>query len=281
VLFLFGLSLLRCSVFPDHAPAIGHSPGGSGGSKDAGNGGATAGSGGDAGSGAGTDAEASGGSGTGGASTTGGASGSGGAPGSGGNADAGDASRDATAPDAVTLLDGSTRTVAYVADVADCIEAVTQPQQGSCLSYSTLNDGPNELWVDVRRTGHRAFTTYLSFPIDGTIANHTVESVELRVTVTMYTNAPGTGADVWEVVPFDAQSLYFQTPATKGPVVAGTPGPALLRQTVTYSLPVSVAKPNIPLYLSLTLPPGGDGTGYWGKNGPATQAPPTLVVNYR
>jgi hypothetical protein len=273
VLFLFGSCLLHCSVFPDHAPAVGRAPGGSGGTNDAGNGGAAA------GSSAGTDAQtpASGGV------AAGGAVGSGAAPGSGGHADAGDGASDAAMSDAITRLDGSTLTATYVASVADCVEAVIQPQPGSCLSYSTLNDGPNELWVDVRRGGRRAFTAYLVFPIDATIANHTVEAVELRVTVTTYLNAPGTGADVWEVVPFTAQSLYVQTPAVIGTsALAQTPGPASSGRTVSYSLPVSVVKPDTPLHVSLTLPPSGDGTGYWGTNGnPTTQPPPTLVINYR
>lgn len=274
VLFLFGLSSLRCSVFPDQAPAVGHSRAGSGGAGDAGNGGATAGSGAATG-GSGTDAAppASGGSGT------GGTSGSGAALGSGGNADAGDASTDA---DVIAPLDGSTRTISYVASIADCLEAITQPQRGSCLSYSASMDGPNELWVDIRRTGHRAFTTYLAFEVDGTIANHTVESVELRVTVTNHPNAPGTGADVWQVVPFDALSLYVQAPATVGPVLAATPGPATGGRTVTYALPTAVVQASKGLFLSLTLPMGGDGTGYWGtSSSTSAETPPTLVVKYR
>jgi hypothetical protein len=202
----------------------------------------------------------------------------GGTPGSGGSADAGDA----TAPVADAAFDGSVRTVSYVASVADCLEAVTSPQRGACLNFSLANDGPNELWVDVRRGPRRAFTTYLTFDVDATIANHTVESVELLMTVTTHPNAAGTGADVWQVVPFDNDSLYTQTPAVVGTsALAQTPGPAVGGQTVPYALPVSAATPNTPIYLSLTLPIGGDGTGYWGLGNPSTQPPPTLVVRYR
>ena len=101
-------------------------------------------------------------------------------------------------------------------------------------------------------------------------------------TVTAYLNAPGTGADVWEVGPFNETSLYTQVPAVAGTApLARTPGPAVGRQTVTYSLPTRLAKPNTAVSLSLTLPNTGDGTGYWGTNGPATQPPPTLVITYR
>jgi hypothetical protein len=171
--------------------------------------------------------------------------------------------------------------VTYVASIDDCVEAVVQPQAGACLGFSTATDGPNELWVDTRRTNHRAFTTYLLFPVDGTIANHTVESVELRVTVTTHLNAPGTGADVSQVGPFTAQTLYRQTP-TVLQSLALSPGPALSGQTVIYSLPVSAVTAGDDLALALTMRTGGDGTGYWGTYGdPKTQAPPTLIITYR
>jgi hypothetical protein len=270
VFFLCGFTLWHCSVFPEHAPVVGSSTGGSNaaGGRGANDSGA---------SGAHADADAqhpaSGGQ------ETGGVPSSGGALGSGGNAGAGDAGT----PDVDVPLDGSVRTVSYVATVADCLEAVIQPQRGSCLSYSTSLDGPNELWVDIRRTGRRAFTAYLAFDIDATTANRTVVSVELRMTVTTYANAAGTGADVWEVAPFTDTSLYLQTPAVVDTTpLAATPGVAAQGQTVTYSLPNSVATPGSSLYLSLTLPMGGDGTGYWGTNGdPKIQAPPTVVITYR
>lgn len=275
-LFLVGAVLLKCSVFPEHAPEIGRSSGG-GGTPEAGANGGVGATDGGGGAAAGGSAGSSAAGGSGGTLESGGMPGSGGSLGSGGSADSGDA----TTPDGEAPLDGAVRTVSYVASVADCIEAVSQPQTGSCLSYSTLNDGPNELWVDIRRAQRRAFTIYLLFPLDSAIAGRVVDSVELQVTVTTYKNAAGSGADVWEVYPFTAPSLYAQTPARVATTpLATTPGAALQGQTVVYALPVTTAKPNTPLYLSLSLP-AGDGTGYWGTNGdPSAETPPKLIVTY-
>jgi len=99
--------------------------------------------------------------------------------------------------------------------------------------------------------------------------------------VTTYANAAGSGADVWEVVPFTEQSLYVQAPApVGGKPLAASPGAVLKGQTVTYTLP-PVVTPNTSVYLAL-FTPGGDGTGYWGINGdPSIQPPPKLIVTYR
>lgn len=274
VLLLLGAFFVGCSLFPDVAPVVSStSNAGAGG---AATGGADARPGG-AGSGA-SGAAANGGAD---ANATGGSSGGGGVQATGGAAvaDAGDASAsDAARPD--SSADAAPRTVTYVATVADCLEAVTQPTPGSCLSYTASMDGPNELWVDMRRTGHRAFTTYLLFSVDGTIANHTVDDVELVVSVTSYTNAGGSGADVWEVVPFTAQTLYLQTPSqVGGKPLATSPGAVARGQTVTYSLPPIVTA-NQSFSLGL-FTPGGDGTGYWGLNGnPTSEPPPVLKITY-
>jgi hypothetical protein len=222
-----------------------------------------------------------GGTGNAGGTATDGAAAAGGSSGSGGRNAAG--GRDAEAPDGGGGSDSGVQTVSYIANIADCLEAITQPQLGSCLSFSTLNDGPNELWVDIRRSQHRAFTTYLSFRTDATLANRTIDAVELHVTVTEYRNAAGSGADVWPVVPFDAQSLYTQAPAQVGTTpYAKSPGGAAQKQTVVYSLPATAVTANKSVYLGLFAPTNGDGTGYYGINGdPAVQTPPTLVVTYR
>lgn len=277
-LLLLGVFFGACSVFPETAPLVGASTGGSGaGGAGAGAAGTTP------GGAAGTAPD----SGAGGAEASGGAlDASGGSPESGVDAGSGglgvDGS-DARSSDTGGSIEASPGTVRYVASVADCVEAVTPlPKPGSCLSFTTLNDGPNELWVDVRCCQHRAYTTYLAFPVDDIVANHTIDAVELRITVTSYANASGAGADVWQVGPFTAQTLYLQTPVQVGTALATSLGAAPKGQAIVYELPASAIKPNATLYLGLYAPLGStDGTGYWGLNGdPAVQPPPTIVVSY-
>jgi hypothetical protein len=260
---------IGCSVFPESAPAVSGptAAGGAGGGDGAG--GRTSGSGGTANDGG------AGGGGSGGLTGTGGAAGAHDASTSGGS----NGGRPGDA--AIVSDDAAPLEVDYVAAVVDCLEEVSgtnPPNPDACLAYAGGKDGPNEVWIDLKKGSHRAFTGYLRFDVDDKLAGRTLLDARVEVTVTTYATAAGNSPALWECAPFTRASLFVQAPALIGAAfIDPSQGIVSPSETVSYRLPSSLVAPSTAVYLAL-VPEVANGSGYWNLMGPK---PPRLVVTYR
>lgn len=169
----------------------------------------------------------------------------------------------------------------YTAVVADCIEQVAatkMPNPDECSAFASSKDGPNELWVDLRKGSNRQFTGYLRFDVDGEIAGRTLVAARVEVTVTTFPNAAGHAPALWACAPFSRASLFAQEPALLGSsALAPLPGVVSNSETVSYALPPAAVAPSTSAYFAL-VPVVAGGSGFWNLLGPK---PPRLVVMYR
>jgi hypothetical protein len=170
---------------------------------------------------------------------------------------------------------------AYTAVVADCIEQVAatkMPNPDECSVFASSKDGPNELWVDLRKGSNRPFTGYLQFDVDGELAGHTLVAARVEVTVTTFPSAAGNAPELWACAPFSRASLFVQEPALLGSsALAPLPGAVSNSQTVSYPLPPATVAPSTSAYFAL-VPVVAGGSGFWNLLGPE---PPRLVVTFR
>lgn len=228
--------------------------------------------------------------GDGGSGATGGSGGSGGTGGSGatggstdgGTSDAPSGGTGGVPPDGSGLggLAGA-GTAEILAEVADCIDT-TNPNPDQCESvmgkYQMVVDLENSAMIGGSGAGGGPATAvFVRFNLGQELAKKTISDVELQMTITDYTNSYSTmSGEVYQVSTFTRLQLFSQTPAKIGGVIGVDQGQNDTLETVTWTLPESIAQQ--PTVCLGVFPINNNGAYYYNALG---ATPPRLRVVYQ
>jgi hypothetical protein len=235
--------------------------------------------------------ESPGGGGAAGASTGGGSTGGSGATSSGGTGatggGTGGAEPDGSSGGAAGAQAGGSGglagsgTLEVLAAVADCID-LTNPNPDQCESimgkYQMVVDEQNSAMIGQSGAGGGPPTAvFLRFELSGELAQKTITSVTLDMTITDYTNAGSSSSgQVYSVEDFTRPELFLQAPAQTSGVVGPNQGTVATLETVSWGLPVSVVDDAI-VCLGV-YPTNIDGAYYYNAAG---ATPPKLSIDYQ
>lgn len=160
----------------------------------------------------------------------------------------------------------------YTATIAECIDPAL-PDLTRCASFN----GNDQLVVDGDDgQTNSPWESFLRFDLDTALAGRTVHSVTLVLTSTDDDKAdgPDSGA-IWEVEPFDRDSLAIEAPAVVRAVpLADSKGKVEQVEPVAWTLPVAMASTDS-LYLGIITASDNGGVNYWNLAG---EEPPRLEI---
>lgn len=166
------------------------------------------------------------------------------------------------------------QTTTFTATVAECISPTTFDPDGCEAST-----GVGEMSVDTSDSMTLLpIHSFIRFDIDGIIANKTIDTVTLRLTVTASMKASSTqSGEIWRVQSFSENSLHMSEPAKVGMTPIGVDkGAVTQNQVLTWSLPTDLVEPNQSVFLGI-FPLSSDGVNYYNTAG---AEPPRLTIQY-